>query len=369
MDLRNYIADKKQLQRSLLTFLDQEDTEGEENYQNLTNLIHNQKFGQNKDELTAFLHLISQISANHHRTNNFHTKIDRVISILDNEIKENFINLELFHIFKRNKRILLYLIQNNLIFMDENIAKVLSKLKYRKLRYIHYFYPELKGFLTDPKLKKKIEEDIIKYDDETFKRLREQGENDQEVCELIRNDSLNDFLSHSNDDISNSIFETNMYLIKNKTSLIDYSAFFGSVEIFKYLLSNNDQITPELWFYAIHGQNLEIIKLLQEKNVRCRDHSFVTVLEESFKCHNGEVTKYVKDNLTTIRANQETDVLSRSTKYYDYENFPNNLNNQFAFCYLCQADYISLLKKIVNLSKRNFELNMSISSIPNFFLY
>ena len=95
------------------------------------------------------------------------------------------------------------------------------------------------------------------------------------ICSLIRQDSVVDFITHVNrynisplSRISPSIFETNPFLIDNtNTSLIEYSAFFGSIQIFRYLLMNNAELTPSLWLYAIHSKNAELIHLLESNEV------------------------------------------------------------------------------------------------------
>lgn len=49
-----------------------------------------------------------------------------------------------------------------------------------------------------------------------------------------------------------SIFEANSYLIEKKTqTLIEYAAFFGSIQIIKYLHFNNVELDPSLWIYVI----------------------------------------------------------------------------------------------------------------------
>ena len=82
--------------------------------------------------------------------------------------------------------------------------------------------------------------------------------------------------------IEQSIYETNSFLlknsienpekqmykylnhkrlkIKNEISLIEYAAFYGSIQIFQYLRMNNASLNKSLWLYAIHGQNAEIGK-------------------------------------------------------------------------------------------------------------
>ena len=98
-----------------------------------------------------------------------------------------------------------------------------------------------------------------------------------------------------NDNIS--IFETNPFLIKRKASLIEYAAFFGSIQIFKYLQLNNVELTPSLWLYAIHCNNPEIIHLLEENHVIPEDKSYFECYKESIKCHHNNIANYIKDNL------------------------------------------------------------------------
>ena len=45
-------------------------------------------------------------------------------------------------------------------------------------------------------------------------------------------------------------------------TLIEYATFYGSIQIFKYLLNNNVGLTESLWMYAVHGQNSEIIDIM-----------------------------------------------------------------------------------------------------------
>ena len=54
--------------------------------------------------------------------------------------------------------------------------------------------------------------------------------------------------------IKASIFETNSFLINRTPTMIEYSAFFGSFQIFQYLLTNEVEVDSNLWLYAIHGK-------------------------------------------------------------------------------------------------------------------
>lgn len=97
--------------------------------------------------------------------------------------------------------------------------------------YLEYFYPEIKEFMKF----KKSDEEI--YNDETFNEKRRKAENEHKLCELIREDSIVDFISyinlHSiqiNSYIPESIFETNRFLLDKYPSMIEYSAFVVQLE-------------------------------------------------------------------------------------------------------------------------------------------
>ena len=70
---------------------------------------------------------------------------------------------------------------------------------------------------------------------------RKSGENDTYICQLIQKDDIDNFISYIsqndillNSEITESIFETNRFLLKKKPSIIEYASFFGSIQIFKY---------------------------------------------------------------------------------------------------------------------------------------
>lgn len=365
MSFRTYLEEKKELQDCLLGFIDHDGID-DRSYQKLINVIKHQQISEIRSSFLTLLHLLNAISTNHHRTSDLYAKIDKILSYLKKDIKREFTNLEIFHIFKQNKRVLLSLIQNDLFTIDQTIADVLLKSKYYKLKYPHYFYPEIKQFLLDDKLRHEIEKEVTKYSD-NFDENRKIGENHTKICSLIRNDSIEDFKSHVTQEkqssyVEFSIFETNPLLLKNKVYLLEYSAFFGSIQIFNFL-KESDRITSETWIYAVHGNNLEIIKTIQDKKIRPKDSSFALLLKECFRCQHHELASYVKDNLLQIRKEKENLVLSECIKFYDYSNFPQELNNQAAFYNFCYADNASFVSGLLGLVKKDFKINELVSNI------
>ena len=104
----------------------------------------------------------------------------------------------------------------------------------------YFLYPKMKKFLEE-KLQKQIEEEISQKYSETISTFEEKcqiGENDSYICSLIRSDSVEEFVKRLTK-IKPSIYETNSFLINKEPTLIEYAAFFGSIQIIRYLKYNN----------------------------------------------------------------------------------------------------------------------------------
>lgn len=113
MDFQKYVEDKKDFYDVFSRFIENENESSDEDFAMLTNYLENQKIGESRDELEDVLHLVLKVSKNHHRTSFFFNKIEKILSYLEDDIKQSFTNSELFDFFKLNKRLLLYLFENN----------------------------------------------------------------------------------------------------------------------------------------------------------------------------------------------------------------------------------------------------------------
>ncbi|KAK8834293.1 hypothetical protein M9Y10_033172 [Tritrichomonas musculus] len=416
MTLPEYLDKKKNIQKDILDYLDEGN---EESYNNLIKLLDELKFDENKNELKSILQLINAISANHHRSTDFFDKIEKILSNYKSIIKQTLSNAEVFNIFCRNKRILLFLLQEDLITVD-NLLQLTDD-------YIVYFYPEIQKKI-DWSRKRKIQsgynKTINKLKPEEFNEKRKIGENDSYVCTLIRNDLIDEFVSYVHktnlplsSQITPSIFETNAFLLNNHShlffveevpSLIEYAAFFGSIQIFQYLRINNVKLKPSLWIYAIHSNNAELIHMLEEYRVfpvetmfptqqnyyyRHKDdennennfksvweaNSFKTTMIEAIKCHHNNIYEYIMNQTSTEQKkdflffvnriekdNTDTDVLFSKFQYFNYLCFPEDISNDLLFFYACKYDYASLVKFI--LEKTDVDINVSVILIIVFCL-
>ena len=117
-------------------------------------------------------------------------------------------NLEIFHLFENNKKIVLFLLQNEIIrISDEICIEIVNKVENNGKHDCHFFITELANFLGKEKMK------FIQSEPNFFtnyEKKRQEGENDSYICSLIRQDSVEEFISYvNNHNISTSQFAIN----------------------------------------------------------------------------------------------------------------------------------------------------------------
>ena len=139
MNSREYLEKMANIHQNLIEYVDNEDAANAEDYFiKFKDFISTIKIQENKHEFKSFLYLLIKIVNNHHRIDSFINKIERILSLFKEDIKKNFSNFELFHIFKSNKRILLFLFEEKIMIFDESIAKRIIKGKYLDYKYPQY---------------------------------------------------------------------------------------------------------------------------------------------------------------------------------------------------------------------------------------
>ena len=237
----------------------------------------------------------------------------------------------------------------------------------KKFCYFEYFYLEVKPFLNN-RIKIEIESknnELKENNLDSFKEKRKLGENDDYISHMIRNDLIDEFISFVNQKnyflsstIKPSIYETNLYLIKNNPTLIEYSAFFGSIQIFKYIFLNQKKFTPSLLVYAIHGDNPEIIHLLEQVKIKNANDLYKQCFLESVKCHHNEIANYIQNNFLKDPQNGFDVALKKALKYRNYFYFQNDFINEKTFFLLCKYNYIELVE--ILLKSINFNINLKV---------
>lgn len=242
IDIKNYHEKQSNFQNEILKYLDEEKCN--EDDINIQKYFDENLIPVNGFDVKKIFCLLRSIINNHHRSNNFFNKLEKIIIYFKEDFKQAFTNSELFDFFSQNKIILLILMKNNILEVDQSIVDIL------KMRWdMQYFWPEILQFNYD----KPLEFNNIEYS--IYLQKRELGENDHLLAELIRNDSIEEFIEYYNKEniplnatISRSLYETNSLLIENDPTIAEYAAFFGSIKILIHLKITNDQLlTSSLW--------------------------------------------------------------------------------------------------------------------------
>lgn len=360
MNFVEYLEEKKELYHNLLEYLDNGNIN--DDFKKLTDIFDGQSIKNRQEDLNTLFHLIVEISNHHHRVSDFFPKIENIISYFIPEIQKFYSNIQIFNLFEGNKRILLFLIEKQLLKFDKTIVQIITSGKYKKQGYPFYFYPEIKSSLSSHMINKAKKMPEINSDDFEFNRKR--AENHHYLCQLIQKDSIDEFIVYINRSnisplakINKSIFETNSNLINMfSISLLEYSAFYGSLQIFKYLLmDNNSEIKKSnslLWMYSIHGRNHELIHLIEEYKVPVYLNSYESCLNGAINCHHNEIAQYIEDNLLNDKK-----CLSRSVKCFNFDYFPDKIiDDKFSFHFACKYDNPFIVKNILDHSN-NIDIN------------
>lgn len=344
----------------------------------LSNFFDEQKNQDTKHEFILILRMLSRISNEHHRYPNFFSKFKSFFNFFKDKIKTNFSNIEIFNLFKKNKKIILILIEIGILVIDQTIANIIQKGKFEARNYHLYFQPEIeKTCLNEENKENDKDEEKIKV----FERNRQIGENDTYLCQLIRNDFLDDFIVYYNkfnfklsSYIKPSIFETNPFLLKqNNISLIEYATFFGSIQIVKFLIINNVKLTKSLLLYSIHSNNAEMIHLLEEHHIdRGTELNFMIeeqnlkYLKESIKCFHNDIANYILNNILQEKTAKSFLNDPNPYKYYNFYYIGNTFSNISAITYLIKYDYYAIVDFL--LKNRDKNVN-SILIIAIYFLF
>lgn len=158
----------------------------------------------------------------------------------------------------------------------------------------YFFYLLLKQY---PDVIPKIEKTDVKKHIE----LRRLGSNESEISLAIRNDDLAQFqnlISKLNISINMrlpfSYYERFLFVntIDSMPSLIEFSAFFGSINIFKFLWISGAHVDDDLVQYAIAGGNNEIIQYCEEKQLEFDKEC----LKVAIKFLRNEIADYIHVN-------------------------------------------------------------------------
>lgn len=153
-----------------------------------------------------------------------------------------------------------------------------------------------------------------------IRRLKKENEDQfNNLVEIIKSDDVTSFqenLSRTNININTKV-DKNFYKIDRtyEPSLLEITCFYGSLNIFKFLMMNNATRTRMLPNYALAGGNYEIIHILERENVK---FDTIEIILEAIKFQRNDVVEYLDPD--------PFDAFKYSIKYDNIECFVRYLN-------------------------------------------
>ena len=219
MNKTAFLTKMKNIYDHLFGFLESND-----DFQIFKDYLISQKIQEKDNGLIEFLHLLSSVSYHRHQKPKYQEKIEQIILLLKDDIMQQLPNFSIFSIFQSNYLLLLFLLEEKIISIDINLYNAMKANDHQFM----FFMPEITKYLGD-----KNNQPINQFP-QTFYDNRKKGSNPSLICQLIRDDSIEEFKKHLNEKnisikdtrITTSIFETNSYLYTHILTLIEYEAFF-----------------------------------------------------------------------------------------------------------------------------------------------
>lgn len=229
-------------------------------------------------------------------------------------------------------------------FIDDTLDSDPENTEIILTRILNWFYPEIKSASKEiiKMAKDKYHYQVPKEyqnddDEETLKKMMETGYSLDILAEIIRNDDIDSFKRyieqkegafHIHHEIKSSIFERCSILLNDPT-LLQYSAFFGSIKIFDHLLSLLSNIDPNendfimLPHFAIAGGSFDIIHTLEEKGFE-----FFSGIPTSIKYFQNDILSWILDNHNNFRNDSSKDSPKLPIRLFDYSD-PISFYNEF----------------------------------------
>ena len=183
MEIDEILIKKKNLQSLILDFIENDDTDYDY-LEKITRFITNSNITNNKQNLQDLLHMILNISNNHIRNSSFINKLIQIFLFILQDIQINFSDKDIYNIFKSNKLLILFLIENKIIIPSEELIRnIITKFRPGKLQYRYFLYPTIKKYINKNE-QDEIEKEITEryeFDLNTFHQNCQKGENCRDV--------------------------------------------------------------------------------------------------------------------------------------------------------------------------------------------
>ena len=297
----------------------------ENNFDNIKDQILHSKFTLTKE---SFRILIATIGIGFHtRPQQYESFVDLICSLKD-LIKKFLTPHELYNVLRLeiSNFFLLELISHQIMLFSD----LFSIPRDDGDDFQQFFAPELIIYNRAEYESKFKDMDLQKHI-----KTRETGENESQIASIIMRDDINEFINYVsqtniqyNSEIPDSIYEKCFYLTQKykKITVIEYCAFFGSINIFKYLVSNKATETNNLGFYSIAGGCFEIVHLCEQMNC-----NFSAGLKAALIFHQYDVLDYLLSNGYTLDHNMIYSCIEGFNYWYFYQLFNDQIDRNMQF--------------------------------------
>lgn len=142
-----------------------------------------------KEQIENLLQLVKSIADNHKRDDCLLKKLFAIVGHYKDQIKQTLSNIEIYDISRTNKLFLLFLLESQIIIVDDCVyGELNSQIELNGNKYCHFFYPEIKEFVGEEK-SQNILNDLLSIDSnilDHFNEKRHEGENDSYAKILLK---------------------------------------------------------------------------------------------------------------------------------------------------------------------------------------
>lgn len=154
--------------------------------------------------------------------------------------------------------------------------------------------------------------------------------------------------------------------------------FFGSINIVKYLVGNNVELTPSIWIYAVHSNNIELLHYIEknfvgvqkdendknkndddnnnsDENIFNPKENYEDCLLEAIKCHHIKVANYYHLNFLNSVDEINAEIFTQGVKHYDLVFIENDFFDKLFLDDLCKYDYFIIVEEL--LKRKDIDIN------------
>ena len=357
-DLENQMAPLIELQELLINCQDNE-------IENFVEYIQDNKLTSNKTLLNEVLQSINMAIIA--RPNNLLFYIDLIVALKE-VVQNNFRPIEVWNIFESNQNVLLALYEEGCIDMA-----TIKKKSYRDRKLLAFFHNELiqydekyfKNSINELGMNDEIRS--ISMDENKFFENRKIGHCEWELADIIRRDDVGAFQDYINQTNMNldtqihpTVFESDQTINSRFTplpTLMEYAAFFNSINIFKYLWMNHATLTELLPRYAISGGNCEMVHMCEERKSLCFNEECLNI---AVVYHHGDMADYLREEYCI---KYTVWILQRSIKCFNLEEMFKILHSNIRLVkdrdvygmsplhFACECGHLEIAKFLIDMYK------------------